>query len=135
MTHVGSTEDEPVIVTKMSPRSVSETVSRFVEILNSKGVKLFGVIDQSEEAREVGLTLRETTLVMFGNPRAGTPVMVASPLSALDLPLKLLIWADGQQTKVSYYSPSSLASRHHLDDQLAAGIAAIDVLSDTLVAD
>jgi uncharacterized protein (DUF302 family) len=135
MTIVGSTEDEPCVVTKISPRSVGETVSRFIEILHSKGVELFSVIDQSEEARKVGLELRETTLVIFGNPRAGTPVMVASPLSALDLPLKLLIWADGSRTKVSYYSPSSLASRHHLDDQLAAGIAAIDQLSDSLVAD
>jgi uncharacterized protein (DUF302 family) len=135
MTNVGSTEDEPCVVTKISPRSVGETVSRFIEILHSKGVELFSVIDQSEEARKVGLELRETTLVIFGNPRAGTPVMVASPLSALDLPLKLLIWADGSRTKVSYYSPSSLASRHHLDDQLAAGIAAIDQLSDSLVAD
>jgi uncharacterized protein (DUF302 family) len=113
---------------------VSDTVARLIEILATKGVQLFAVINQSEEARNVGLELRETTLVVFGNPSAGTPVMVAAPLAALDLPLKLVIWADGQQTKVSYYSTSELASRHHLSDELAHGLAAIDALSDALVA-
>lgn len=127
-------DDELGILNKLSPRSVSDTVARLIEILATKGVQLFAVINQSEEARNVGLELRETTLVVFGNPSAGTPVMVAAPLAALDLPLKLVIWADGQQTKVSYYSTSELASRHHLSDELAHGLAAIDALSDALVA-
>ena len=92
------------------------------------------MIDQSEEAREAGLDLRETVLVLFGDPRAGTPVMVASPLVALDLPLKVLIWSDEGQTKVSYESPKSLASRHGLDGGLASRFDGINALSDALVA-
>jgi uncharacterized protein (DUF302 family) len=126
--------DEPGVVTKLSPRSVSETVARLVDILSAKGVELFAVIDQSEAARSVDLELRETTLVVFGSPRAGTPIMIAEPLAALDLPLKLLIWADDQYTKVSYYSISDIAARHHLSDELAHGLAAIDTISDALVA-
>ena len=126
--------DEPGVVTKLSLRSVSETVARLVEILGGKDVQLFAVIDQSEAARSVGLELRETTLVVFGSPRAGTPIMIAEPLAALDLPLKLLIWDDDRQTKVSYYSSADIAARHHLSDELAHGLAAIDALSDALVA-
>jgi uncharacterized protein (DUF302 family) len=113
---------------------VSETVARLIEILTNKGVQLFAVIDQSEAARNVGLELRETTLVVFGSPRAGTPIMIAEPLAALDLPLKLLIWADDLQINVSYYSPSDLAARHHLSVELTHGLEAIDALSDELVA-
>lgn len=122
------------VVTKVSPRSVEDTVSRLKEILSSKSVKLFAVIDQSREARDVGLELRDTTLVIFGSPRAGTPIMNAIPLAALDLPLKLLIWADATSTKVSYYSPAEIAARHHLSDDLAQGLAALDAISDALVA-
>jgi uncharacterized protein (DUF302 family) len=122
------------VVTKTSPRSVGDTVSRIEEILSTKNIKLFAVIDQSREAREVGLELRDTTLVIFGNPRAGTPLMNAVPLAALDLPLKLLIWADATSTKVSYYSPSEIVARHHLSDELAQGLAALDAISDALVA-
>jgi uncharacterized protein (DUF302 family) len=122
------------IVTKTSPRSVSETVSRFLELANAKDVKIFCVIDQRDEAQSVGLALRDTTLVIFGNPRAGTPVMVAEPLAALDLPLKLLIWADDDSTKVSYISPAALAARYDLSDDLTHQLAAIDLLSETLIA-
>ncbi len=123
------------IVTKPSPRSVSDTTARFTEMLAAKGLRLFAVIDQSAEARQVGLELRETTLVLFGSPAAGTPVMVASPLSALDLPLKILVWADGPETKVSYVSPQALASRYRLAPELAGNLAAINALTDALVAD
>ena len=78
--------------------------------------------------------MRETTLVMFGSPKAGTPVMAASPLSALDLPLKVLIWADGAQTKVSYYAPAAVAASHHLAADLAANLSGINALTDALVA-
>jgi uncharacterized protein (DUF302 family) len=94
--------NEPGVVTKLSPRPVADTTTRMTDILAAKGVKLFTVIDQSAEARRVGLQLRDTTLVIFGNPQAGTPVMAASPMAALDLPLKVLIWDDGGQTKVTY---------------------------------
>jgi uncharacterized protein (DUF302 family) len=125
---------ETQITTKVSPRSVAETTSRLTGILTAKGLKVFAVIDQSAEASAVGMKLRETTLVLFGNPAAGTPVMVAAPLSALDLPLKVLIWADEGQTKVTYYGPAALAARFELSSDLAAKLAAIDPLTDALVA-
>ena len=128
------TRDETDIVTKLSARPVNETVSRLTEIVGAKGMKLFAVIDQSAEARQAGLSLRETTLVIFGSPAGGTPVMVASPLAALDLPLKVLVWADGEQTKVSYHAPEAIAARHHLSADLAANLAGIDALTDALVA-
>jgi uncharacterized protein (DUF302 family) len=125
---------ETQVTTKASPRSVADTVSRLTEILSAKGVKVFAVIDQGEEARAAGLQLRETVLVTFGNPAAGTPVMDAVPLAALDLPLKLLIWADGGQTNVSYYSHEALAARYGLSPELAARLAAVDAIAGALVA-
>ena len=125
---------ETQITTKVSPRSVTETVSHLTGILAAKGLKVFAVIDQSAEASQVGLQLRETTLVLFGNPAAGTLVMQAAPLSALDLPLKVLVWDDGGQTKVTYYGPAALAARYGLNADLTAKLAAIDPLTDALVA-
>ena len=126
--------DEPGVVTKLSPRSVADSTTRMTDLLAAKGVKLFTVIDQSAEARRVGLQLRDTALVIFGNPAAGTPVMAASPMSGLDLPLKVLLWDDGGQTKVSYYAPAELAARHGLGPGLEKNLAAIDALTDALVA-
>jgi uncharacterized protein (DUF302 family) len=126
--------DEPGVVTKLSPRPVADTAARLVDMLGAKGVKLFAVIDQSAEARQAGLRLRDTTLVIFGSPAAGTPVMAASPLAALDLPLQVLVWDDAGQTKVSYYAPAELAARHRLGPDLAGHLAAIDALTDALIA-
>jgi uncharacterized protein (DUF302 family) len=134
MSNVQPALSETDIVNKLSPLSVKDTVSRLVDVVSSKGMKLFAVIDQSAEASEAGLQLRDTTLVIFGSPAAGTPVMVASPLAALDLPLKVLVWADGDQTKVSYYAPGSLAALHHLRDDLAGNLAGIDALTDAVTA-
>src|SRR5579871_1263149 len=116
---------ETQVVTKVSPRPVAATVSRLTGLLAAKGMKVFAVIDQSEEARGAALTLRETTLVIFGNPAAGTAVMDAAPLSALDLPLKVLIWADGSRTNVTYYSTAALAARYGLNAELAGKLAGI----------
>jgi uncharacterized protein (DUF302 family) len=127
-------ESESGITTKLSARSVAETVARFRELLAGKGIRIFAVIDQREAARDAGLELRDTVLVIFGDPRAGTPVMVAEPMSAVDLPLKVLCWDDEGQTKVSYQSPASLAQRYGLAADLAAKLAGIDVLTDALVA-
>jgi uncharacterized protein (DUF302 family) len=129
-----TTDTEAGVTTKVSPRSFADTVARLRELLAEKNVKLFSVIDQRAEARGAGLELRDTTLVIFGNPAAGTPVMDASPLSALDLPLKVLIWDDAGQTKVSYYAPGTLAARHHLTAELAARLGAVDPITDALVA-
>ena len=125
---------ETGVVTKLSPQPVADTVARLTDLIAAKGMKLFAVIDQSAEAREAGLQLRDTTLVLFGSPAAGTPVMAAAPLAALDLPLKVLIWADEGQTRVSYNSPATLAARHHLGADLAARLAGIDPLTDSLIA-
>jgi uncharacterized protein (DUF302 family) len=102
----------PGIVTKRSPRTHEETVERLLSLFEAKNLELFSVIDQREEARRVGLELRPTTLILFGNPSAGTPVMDAVPLAALDLPLRVLVWSDGEETHVSYFAPSTLAIRY-----------------------
>ena len=122
------------VITKASPRTVAETVGRFGGIAKAKGLRVFAVIDQAEEARQAGLALRDTVLVVFGNPAAGTPVMTAAPLSALDLPLKFVVWDDEGQTKVSYVPPQTIAARYGLDRALAANLAAIGPLTDALVA-
>jgi uncharacterized protein (DUF302 family) len=126
------TNDEAGIVTKSSSLPVAGTVAKLTGIISAKGIKLFAVIDQSAEARQAGLSLRDTTLVIFGSPAAGTPVMVASPLAALDLPLKVLVWDDDGQTKVSYYSPAALAARYHLGPDLTGNLAAVNALTDAL---
>ncbi len=123
------------VVTKQSPRSVAETVLRLSEIAVAKGMKVFAVIDHSGEAHAHGLELRDTKVVIFGSPQAGTPVMELAPLAALDLPLKVLVWADGDQTKVSYTALSALAARYKLSDDLASRLAGIDALTDALITD
>src|SRR6516225_9513139 len=128
MSSTNPTQDEHDVVTKQSPRSVAETVARLTEILSTRGIKLFAVIDQRAEAHQVGLEPRETTLVIFGSPIQGTPVMVAAPLAALDLPLKVVVWADDAQTKVSYLAPRALAARYQLSADLARNLAGIDAL-------
>ena len=125
--------DDSGAITKLSSRSVGDTVTRLEELIASKGMTLFAAIDQSAEARQVGLTLRETVLVLFGSPAAGTPVMDAAPLSALDLPLKVLVWDDDGQTKVTYVAPQVLAARYGLAPELAQRLAGIDPLTDALV--
>jgi uncharacterized protein (DUF302 family) len=124
---------EGAIVTKLSPVSVAETVERMNALVAAKGLKLFVVIDHSGEAVAAGLELRDTKVVIFGSPQAGTPVMAAHPLVALDLPLKVLVWDDGGQTKISYTAPDELANRHRVEPELAARLAGIDGLTDAVV--
>jgi uncharacterized protein (DUF302 family) len=121
-------------ITKVSPRSVAETVARLTTLADEKNLKVFAVIDHSGEAAHVGLNLRDTKVVIFGSPAAGTPVMVDVPLAALDLPLKVLVWDDGSTTKVSYTAPQALAARYRLSDALAERLAGIEPLTDALVA-
>ena len=121
------------IVTKASPHSVEETVSRLSALVAARGMKLFAVIDHSGEAQAAGLELRETKVVIFGSPQAGTPVMEAAPLAALDLPLKVAVWADGEQTRLSYTAPAELAARYGLSDELAGRLAGIDALTDAAI--
>jgi uncharacterized protein (DUF302 family) len=121
------------LTTKNSPLSVTDSVGRLTEIIASRGLKLFAVIDHSGEARAAGLELRETKVVIFGSPAAGTPVMESAPLAALDLPLKVLVWADGDQTKLTYTKPAALAARYQLTDELAARLGGIDPITDAVV--
>jgi uncharacterized protein (DUF302 family) len=121
-------------VTKLSSRPVAATAARLTELVAAKGMKLFAVIDQAAEASQAGLRLRETVLVLFGSPAAGTPVMDAAPLAALDLPLKVLVWDDGGQTKVTYTAPAALAARYGLSAELTSRLAGIGPLTDALVA-
>lgn len=121
------------VVTKLSPWSVADTVARLAAVIAAHGAKLFAVIDHSGEAAAVGLELRDTKLVVFGSPESGTVVMGAAPLAALDLPLKVLVWADGHQTKVSFTAPATLADRYGLSDALAGRLAAVETFTDTLI--
>jgi uncharacterized protein (DUF302 family) len=122
------------VVTKTANGSVNDIVAKLCELVELRGLKLFGVFDHSGEARRVGLELRDTKVVIFGSPEAGTPVMQSAPLIALDLPLKMLIWDDDGQTRVSYTAPDALAARYHLSDELAQRLAGVGPISDALVA-
>ena len=112
---------------------MSETVTRLSAIVAASGMKLFAVVDHGGEARAVGLDLRDTQLVIFGSPEAGTPAMRAAPLAALDLPLRVLVWLDDEQTKLSYAGAGTLAARYHLDADVARGLAEIDIITDAVV--
>ena len=126
--------DDAGIVTKISPRSVADTVTRFTSILGAKGVRVFDVIDQAAAAREAGQELRDTTLVIFGSPAAGTPVMAAAPLAALDLPLKALVWADDAGAVwVSYRETGELGLRYHVSNELLAPLHVIDSVVSSAV--
>ena len=122
------------IVSRPSPLSVDDTVQRITDVLATRGLRLFAVIDHSGEARAAGLELRDTKVVIFGNPEGGTPVMQVAPLAAIDLPLKLLVWADGDQTKVSYTDPAALAARYGLSDELAAPLGGVVAIADAAIA-
>ena len=113
-----------------SNHSVDETFAILTGILAAKGVTVFAVVDHSGEAAQVGMSMRPAKLVIFGSPRAGTPLMQAAPSIAIDLPLKILIWEDESgQAWVSYNTPEYLRDRHHLPPELLANIAVIETLA------
>lgn len=119
------------IVRLPSNRSVEETVARLKAILQNKGVALFAVVDHSGEAEKVGLHMPPTKLLIFGSPKAGTPLMLAAPSSAIDLPLKILVAQDAQgKVWVSYNSPEYLKRRHNLPGDLLQNIAVIETLAE-----
>lgn len=118
------------IVDKPSNHSVDETVDRLKNILQSKGVTLFALVDHSGEAEKAGMKMPPTKLLIFGNPKAGTPVMLAVPSIAIDLPLKILVWEDAhKKTWVSYNSSAYLQERHNLPTELLQNIAVVDTLA------
>jgi uncharacterized protein (DUF302 family) len=111
------------IISKQSKYSVKESLDRFQDLLTSKGVTVFARIDQQAEAKKVGMALAAIELLIFGNPAAGTPIMNAVPLSALDMPLKLLAWEDDKGTVwLSYNDPVYLQERYSLPDDLVKKI-------------
>ena len=113
-----------------SDHSVDETVERLKAILQSKGITLFALIDHSGEATKAGMKMRPTKLLIFGNPKAGTPVMLAAPSSAIDLPLKILIWEDAQgRAWVTYNSPAYLQERHNIPVELLPNVSVIEALA------
>jgi uncharacterized protein (DUF302 family) len=125
--------DASEVMTKSSPYSVDETVARFNEVVAAKDMRVFAVINHSDAAHEVGLDLPETKLIIFGNPEAGTPVMEAAPLMALELPLKILIWEDEGQTRLTYTTPGALAERYGLSPDLARILEGIEPLTDAVI--
>jgi uncharacterized protein (DUF302 family)/uncharacterized membrane protein YidH (DUF202 family) len=118
------------IIDTPSHHSVDQTVERLKGILQAKGVTLFALVDHSGEAEKVGLKMRPTKLLIFGSPKAGTPLMLAAPSIAIDLPLKILIWEDGQgKVWVSYNSPAYLQERHGVPQELLQNIAVVETLA------
>jgi uncharacterized protein (DUF302 family) len=118
------------IIAIPSNHSVDQTVEKLKGILQAKGVTLFALLDHSGEAEKVGLKMPPTKLAIFGSPKAGTPLMLAAPSIAIDLPLKILIWEDGQgKVWVSYNTPSYLQERHDLPHDLLQNIAVVETLA------
>ncbi|MFZ3210890.1 MAG: DUF302 domain-containing protein [Terriglobales bacterium] len=118
------------IINTPSHHSVDQTVEKLKRILQAKGVTLFALVDHNGEAEKVGMKMRPTKLLIFGSPKAGTPLMLAAPSIAIDLPLKILIWEDGQgKVWVSYNSPAYLQERHGLPQDLLQNIAVAETLA------
>jgi uncharacterized protein (DUF302 family)/uncharacterized membrane protein YidH (DUF202 family) len=118
------------IIDTPSNHSVDETVEKLKGILQAKGVTLFALVDHSGEAEKVGMKMRPTKLLIFGSPKAGTPVMLAAPSSAIDLPLKILIWEDREgKVWVSYNSLPYLQERHGLPKKLLQNIGVVETLA------
>lgn len=122
-------KDEGIVDTP-SGHTVAETVERLKKILEAKGVTLFAFIDHSAEAEKVGMKIPPTKLLIFGNPKGGTPLMLAAPYSAIDLPLKILVWEDTQgKVWVTYNSPEYLQARHGLPPELIKNIAVVETFA------
>ena len=119
------------IITKPSSHSVDQTVEKLKGILQAKGVTLFALVDHSGEAEKAGLRMRPTKLLIFGNPKGGTPVMLAAPSSAIDLPLKILVWEDGLgKVWLSYNNPLYLQGRHRIPADLLKNISVAEGLAE-----
>jgi len=125
-----SANEKNGIATIITHHSVDETVQRLEAILKAKGIQLFAVIDHSGEAEKAGMRLRPTKLLIFGNPKVGTPLMIAAPTAAIDLPLKILVWQEDQeQVRISYNTPAWLQARHDLPADLVPNIAVVEALA------
>jgi uncharacterized protein (DUF302 family) len=117
-----------------SPRSVPETLARLEAIVQSKGIAVLARIDHSGDAAQAGLEMHPTKLLIFGNAKAGTPLMIASPTVAIDLPLKALVWEDADgKVWLSYNSPNYLKQRHAIPDNLLQNIAGIGPICEEAI--
>jgi uncharacterized protein (DUF302 family) len=126
----------PGVVTLESAADVDEVLRRVVARVQTLGLDIFAVIDHSGAAEEVGLTMPDTKVVMFGNPKAGTPLMLEHPLIALDLPLKLLIWAgDDGRAFLSYNAPAYLSERFELSSRESAAVRVVEDIARAVVVD
>jgi uncharacterized protein (DUF302 family) len=118
------------IISTPSHHSVDETVEKLKGILQAKGITLFALVDHSGEAEKAGLKMPPTKLLIFGSPKAGTPLMLAAPSSAIDLPLKILVWEDAQgKVLVAYNSADYLQKRHGLPQELLRNISVVESLA------
>jgi uncharacterized protein (DUF302 family) len=118
------------LISKPSNHSVDQTLEKLESTLRAKGVTIFALVDHSGEAEKVGIKMPPTKLLIFGNPKAGTPLMLAAPSSAIDLPLKILIWADAHgKVWVTYNSPTYLQQRHNLPPELLPNVAVVEILA------
>ena len=123
------------VVTKASTRPVPAALERLRAVVEERGLMVFALVDHSGEAAEAGLSMPDTKLLIFGSPAGGTPIMLAAPLAALDLPLKVLVWENpAGGSFVSYVDPGYLATRHRLSDDLTARITGITTITDATVA-
>ena len=125
-----SNQNSSGIIKLPSNHSADEIVEKLKGILAAKGVTLFALVDHSGEAEKAGMKMPPTKLLIFGSPKAGTPVMLAAPSIAIDLPLKILVWQDTSgKVWVSYNSPAYLKERHHVPDELMKNLAAVEALA------
>jgi uncharacterized protein (DUF302 family) len=121
----------PGLITLASNHTVDQTIARLQTMLQAKGVTIFALIDHSGEAEKVGMKMRPTKLLIFGSPKAGTPLMLASPSIALDLPLKILVSQDGAgKTWISFNSAEYLRARHQLPEESVQNIAIVSMLAE-----
>ncbi len=125
---------ESGVVDVTSKYSVDGTVEKLKSVLQAKGITLFALVDHSGEAEKAGMKMRPTKLLIFGNPKGGTPVMLAAPSAAIDLPLKALVWEDDHgEVWVSYNSHEYLAKRHHVPGELSKNIAGVGALVQSVL--
>jgi uncharacterized protein (DUF302 family) len=119
------------IIQIVSRHSVNQTLANLQDLLDQKGIRIFAIVDHSGEAAKVGLSMQPTKLVIFGSPKAGTPVMIAAPSTAIDLPLKILI-SEGKDGKVlvSYNDNEWLTERHEIPSGLSENLAAVKTLAE-----
>ena len=112
---------------------MADTLARLFAVVAARGMEVFAVIDHSGKARDFGLDLRATQLVIFGSPALATPVIEAAPFAALDLPFRVVVWQDGNQTLMSYAAPAAVARRYRLHENLADTLASIDAITSAVI--